>query len=158
MSQSNNKKNNVVKIDHNSNRSISEEFAKKFQEENWYLNDCIITAIKTIAKLWLGSEKINDSLEDLSTAKNNWDRSVHANQALKTSNHQLRDLQIFKNTIRALLYRKDLYQQPQKHHTLELGSHKQNFGLYFANNENELQETIKQAYKNWCEEEYKDNE
>jgi hypothetical protein len=55
MSQSNNKKNNVVKIDHNSNRSISEEFAKKFQEENWYLNDCIITAIKTIAKLWLGS-------------------------------------------------------------------------------------------------------
>ena len=151
-------KDNIVRLGHNSNRSISEELAKKFQEENWYLNDCIITAIQTIAKLWLGTEKINDSLKDLSTAKNNWDRSVHANQALKTSKHQLRDLQIFKNTIRALLDRKDLYHADQKHQTLELGSQKQNFGMYFANNENELQESMKQAYKNWCEEEYKDNE
>jgi len=149
----------VIKYDHNyKNRSPMEELVEQFQNKNWYLNDCVITAIKTIAKLWLGTEKINNSLEDLSTAKNNWDRSVHANQALKTNKHQLRDLEIFKNTIEALLDRKDLYQQPQKHHTLELGTDKSNFGLYFANNENELQETMKQAYKDWCKEEYKDNE
>lgn len=149
-------KNNVVKLGHNSNRSITDEALKALQEENWYLNSCIITAVKTIKKLCIGADAISDSLVLLSRAKNNWDRSVHANKAIKLSDHQQRDLQVFKNTVAALTQRKDLYQQPQKHHTLELGSNQENFGMYFANNESELQETCEQAYKEWTEEEFYD--
>lgn len=149
------KKNNVVRIGHNSG-SFTEEAIQKLKDENWYLQDCIVTAISTIAKLIYGSDKLKDELTDLKNAKNNWDRSTHANKAIKTNEQQQQDLQIFKNVVFALEDRKDLYQHPQKHHTLNLGGEKTNFGMFFANDASNLEEVVNQAKLDWSKEVDKD--
>jgi len=149
------KKNNVVAIGHNSG-SFTEEAIKAIREENRYLNDCVITAITTIAKLIYGSDKIKRELKDLKNAKNNWDRSTHANKAIKTNNQQQEDLQVFKNVVFALEDRVDLYSYPTKSYTLNLGGEKTNFGMYFANDAKNLEEVVNQAKLDWSKEVDKD--
>ncbi|MCH1613419.1 MAG: hypothetical protein L7S72_08995 [Flavobacteriales bacterium] len=149
------KKDNVVRIGHNSG-SFTEEAIQKLKDENWYLQDCIVEAIYTITKLIYGSDKLSSELKDLKNAKNNWDRSTHANKAIKTNGHLQKDLDVFKHVVYALDNKKDLYQHPQKHHTLNLGGEKGNFGMFFANEEKNLQEIVNKASNEWFKEVDKD--
>ena len=143
------KKNNVVQIgDNYKNISITDEL----MHENSYLRDAINTAIKTIHKLTLGTRKVKGQLQRLKHAKNNWDRGVHADKALKLSNVTHKHLGVFEDTLKALHDKEDLYSPEHKSKTLELGADQSNFGMYFANSHKELQETIRASVQEWNKE------
>ena len=57
-------KHKVVKLGHNSNRSISEELAKKLKEENIHLNDVARGAVKYIFRYILNVQAIANKEND----------------------------------------------------------------------------------------------
>ncbi len=127
----------VTKYDHNyKNRSPMEELAE-LVSKNTYLKDALTIAVKTIAKFSQSGHAVSSSLNKLNDAKNNWDRSKHADVAIRQADKLNRDLQPFRAVISTLRYKEDMYGYPNKTHTLKLGSTHGNFGMHYANNNKE---------------------
>ena len=146
--------NKVVKFDHNyKNRSPIQELV----EQNAYLQDALKGAVKVIYKYTINATNLLCNLNDLNDAKNNWDRSKHADAALKNVHTFKRDLKPFKKVLEPLRNNADLYSPINKSNTLELGAQHGNFGMYHANTAKELHEAIMEAEKEWRKETF-DNE
>lgn len=146
------KKKKVVKYDHNyKNRSPMQELAEQISE-NKYLKDALTTAVKTIAKFSKSGHEISSALFNLNNAKNNWDRSKHADVAIKNADKLSKDLQPFRSVLSALRHKEDLYSAHNKTHTLELGSTHGNFGMHHANEDKELSVAVNEAENQWKEE------
>ena len=142
----------VTKYDHNyKNRSPMEELAEVVSQ-NTYLKDALTIAVKTIAKFSQSGHAVSRSLDKLNDAKNNWDRSKHADVAIKKADKLNKDLQPFRKVISTLRYKEDMYGYPNKRHTLELGSTYGNFGMHHANNDKELSDAVIEAESQWKEE------
>ena len=142
----------VVRFDHNyKNRSPMEELAEQVSK-NRYLKDALTIAVKTIAKFSKSGHAISSSLFDLNNAKNNWERGKHADVAIKNADKLCKDLQPFRCVLQTLKYKEDMYEYPNKKHTLELGGTYSNFGMHFANDADELSDAVIEAEKQWNKE------
>jgi hypothetical protein len=142
----------VTKYDHNyKNRSPMEELAE-LVSKNQYLKDALTIAVKTIAKFSKSGHAVSCSLDKLNDAKNNWDRSKHADVAIRQADKLNKDLWPFRKVISTLRYKEDMYSHLNKKHTLELGSTYGNFGMHHANNDKELSDAVIEAEKQWKEE------
>ena len=142
----------VAKYDHNyKDRSPMEELAE-LVSKNQYLKDALTIAVKTIAKFSQSGHAVSRSLNKLNDAKNNWDRSKHADVAIKKADKLNKDLQPFRAVISTLRYKEDMYEYPNKKHTLELGSTYSNFGMHYANDAKELSDAVIEAESQWKEE------
>jgi len=133
-------KNNVVKLDHNPNRSISEEL----REENIHLNDIARGAVKYIHKYIKNINKIAKNLSAINDAKNNWQRGQLVQEAQKIVSRASADSDVFRKVYQPLLNREELYSLENKSVTMDLVAlpAAENFGSYHANSQYELQKEL----------------
>ena len=148
----------VVKFDSNyKNRSPIEELVEQLQNRNKHLEDALRGAVQVITKFSKSGYLISIALISLNNAKNNSDRSKHAEVALKNVEKLSRDLHPFRSVLNALRHKEDLYSSHNKKHTLNLGSlpGAENFGMHHANEADALSDAIDEAEKQWNQEEDK---
>ena len=133
-------KNNVVKLGHNSNRSISEEL----RDKNIHLNDIARGAVKYIHKYIKNINKIAKNISAINDAKNNWQRGQLVQEAQKNVSKASADADVFRKVYQPLLNREELYSLENKSVTMDLVAlpAAENFGSYHANSERELQEEL----------------
>ena len=151
------KKRDVERDPNYKNRSPIEELVEQLQNRNKYLEDALRGAVQVITKFSKSGYLISIALISLDNAKNNWDRSKHAEVALKNVGKLSRDLHPFRSVLNALRHKEDLYSSHNKKHTLILGSlpGAENFGMHHANEANALSDAIDEAEKQWSQEEDK---
>ena len=151
-------KHKVVKLGHNSNRSISEELAKKLKEENIHLNDVARGAVKYIFRYILNVQKIANNLNAINIAKNNWQRGQLVQEAQKNAGKANADAEVFRKVYQPLLKRENLYSPENKSVTMDLVAlpAAENFGSYHANSEKELQDELQKIELEYQKEEADD--
>jgi len=151
-------KNNVVKLGHNSNRSISEELVQQLKEENIHLNDIARGAVKYIRRYILNVQKIANNLNAINNAKNNWQRGQLVQEAQKNAGKANADAEVFRKVYQPLLKRENLYSPENKSVTMDLVAlpAAENFGSYHANSEKELQDELQKIELEYQKEEADD--
>lgn len=151
-------KNSVVKLGHNSNRSISEELVQQLKEENIHLNDIARGAVKYIHRYILNVQKIANNLNAINNAKNNWQRGQLVQEAQKNAGKANADAEVFRKVYQPLLKRENLYSPENKSVTMDLVAlpAAENFGSYHANSEKELQDELQKIELEYQKEEADD--
>ena len=151
-------KHEVVKLGHNSNRSISEELVQQLKEENIHLNDIARGAVKYIHRHILNVQKIANNLNAINNAKNNWQRGQLVQEAQKNVGKANADAEVFRKVYQPLLKRQSLYSPENKSVTMDLVAlpAAENFGSYHANSEKELQDELQKIELEYQKEEADD--
>lgn len=111
---------------------------------NIHLKDVARGAVKYIHRYIKNIQKIENNLDAINDAKNNWQRGQLVQEAQKIVSKASADADVFRKVYQPLLNREELYSLENKSVTMDLVAlpAAENFGSYHANSQYELQKEL----------------